>query len=130
MKPNCFLYPLIPVRLVIGFFLVGSFEDLPVNGKLLYYPALLCSVVGIYKVDILMLLRVLPEPILFLCCIAILFLFNNSTIVMTIARGTTAIIINNKTISISQVSIFMPKFPCFRDYSQTKEFNPLIVQHI
>ena len=30
---------------------------------------------------------------------------------MTIARGTTAIIINNKTINISQVSIFRPKFP-------------------
>ena len=30
---------------------------------------------------------------------------------MTIARGTTAIIINNKTISISQVSIFKLRFP-------------------
>ena len=59
-----------------------------------------------------MLRRVLLEPILFLCSIVILLLFNNSTIVITIAKGTTAIIMNNKTISISfqtQVSlVFTP----------------------
>ena len=63
-----------------------------------------------YKVDILMLFRILLEPTLFLCCISIFLLFNSSTIVMTIASGTTAMMMNNKTISISQVSILIPIF--------------------
>ena len=60
---------------------------------------------------------------------------------MTIARGTTAIIINNKTINISQVSIFRPKFPLdllfwllnkllFDTIPKQKSLTLYFVQHI